>query len=281
MGTPTRSEKSIANEFLSFTRAPLTALTTYLINFSSPNQTLPTTSHNTPLHGSSTALWWCQAWLVTELKASTPGDKAQMLGPTPALVAAQKRAVSLGLLAGVVVGVLLADDGQVAADAGHHLVATQLGTLQRGVLATDHGQVAVGVHHGFNMRGAVAAALALGGAGRHVPTGLRADAEADLTAAALVLRRLRVVFRFAAQGDVVPRGQRHVVTLHLAADGAAHRRLVVAGLAGTGTGGANADRTDSPSTESTSSAITPNFSLQRLPPWFSRIPHRVKGSWEF
>lgn len=71
-----------------------------------------------------------------------------------------------------------------------------------------------------------------------------------------------MVFRFAAQGDVVPRGQRHVVTLHLAADdvqvtggghdadvalaadGTAHRRLVVAGLAGTGTGGANADRTD-------------------------------------
>ncbi len=128
-----------------------------------------------------------------------------------AAAAIHEGAASLGLLAGVVVGVLLADDGQVAADAGHHLVAAQLGTLQRGVLAADDGQVAVGVHHGFDVRGAVAAALALGGASRYVPAGLRTDAETDLTAAALVLRRLRVVFRFAAQGDVVPRGQRHVV----------------------------------------------------------------------
>ncbi|WP_262248489.1 hypothetical protein [Stenotrophomonas maltophilia] len=195
MGIPTRYEKSIANEFLSFTRAPLTALTTYLINFGSPNQTLPTTSHNTPLHGSPTALWWCQAWLVTELKASTPGDKAQMLAPTPALAAAQKLAVSLALLAGVVVGVLLADDGQVA----------------------------VGVHQGFDVRGAVAAAL--GGAGRHIPTGRRTDAEADFATAAIVLRRLRVLFRFSAQGDVVlPTAD-----------------FVVARLPRTGAGGADAD----------------------------------------
>ena len=71
-----------------------------------------------------------------------------------------------------------------------------------------------------------------------------------------------MLFGLASQGDIVPRGQCHVVTLHLAADdvqvtgggddadvalaadGAAHRRLVVAGLAGTGAGGADADRTD-------------------------------------
>lgn len=49
-----------------------------------------------------------------------------MLAPTPALAAAQKRAVSLGLLAGVVVGVLLTDDGQVAADAEADLAAAAL-----------------------------------------------------------------------------------------------------------------------------------------------------------
>ena len=118
-----------------------------------------------------------------------------MLAPTPALAAAQNRAVSLGLLAGVVVGVLLADDGQVA----------------------------VGVHQGFDVRGAVAAAL--GGASRHIPTGRRTDAEADFATAAIVLRRLRVLFRFSAQGDVVlPTAD-----------------FVVARLPRTGAGGADAD----------------------------------------
>src|SRR5690349_3780240 len=59
-------------------------------------------------------------------------------------------ATGLHGLAGVVVGVLLAANGQVVADIGDNLIALQLGTFDGRVVTADDGQLVAGVDGGFS-----------------------------------------------------------------------------------------------------------------------------------
>src|SRR5690606_8814075 len=119
----------------------------------------------------------------------------------------------------VLAGVLLAGEGEVAADVGEHGVATRLRPFQRGVASADEGERVGRIDGGLGVRGAVAVATAprAAGADVHADAGLGADGHADLAAAGAVALDLLAGFPLRLQQQVPRRRQGHVVAFHPAA----------------------------------------------------------------
>src|SRR5690606_13533515 len=128
----------------------------------------------------------------------------------------------------VVVTVVLAGQGQVAADVGDHRLTDRLRPFQGGVAAADQGQGVAGLDSGFGVGRAAAFAIAAGGVGAdvHADARLGAHGDADLAAAGAVAGIHCVRLLGALQDQVAGRGQGDVVAFDLAAG---HAQVSAAG----------------------------------------------------
>lgn len=123
----------------------------------------------------------------------------------------------------VVFLILLADQVQVAANGGGDLIATRLGTLQGGIVATAQGELVGRSDNGFSMRQAVA----VGAASCHLGSDINGQAgaitteikpETNTAAAGFVTALTLAGIGGGLQQQVIGSGQANVGALHLRTD---------------------------------------------------------------